>query len=73
MTDTTPKVTPIEDGAHRVNGLGQLGTDDGPVELQSIVALCRCGRSSRGVRAIARPRNGKRSRAGRSSSIWPAT
>jgi glutamate synthase domain-containing protein 2/CDGSH-type Zn-finger protein/ferredoxin len=46
MTDTEPKVTPIENGAHRVNGLSQLDTDDGSIELQSIVALCRCGRSA---------------------------
>ena len=43
MTDATPTVTPIRDGAHRVKGLEQLQTAGGPVELQSIVALCRCG------------------------------
>ena len=45
MTDSIPTVTPIKDGAHRVKALEQLQTADGPVELQSIVALCRCGRS----------------------------
>jgi glutamate synthase domain-containing protein 2/CDGSH-type Zn-finger protein len=42
--DTT--VTPIKNGALRVNALQQLDADDGPIECQSIVALCRCGRSA---------------------------
>jgi hypothetical protein len=45
MTDATPAVSPITDGAVRVNGLEQLDTRDGPIETESVIALCRCGRS----------------------------
>ena len=45
MNEPTPEVTPIKDGALRVKGLKRLQTADGPVDCQSIIALCRCGRS----------------------------
>jgi glutamate synthase domain-containing protein 2/CDGSH-type Zn-finger protein len=46
MSESTPKVTPITDGALRVNASPRLDTDDGPVECESVIALCRCGRSA---------------------------
>jgi CDGSH-type Zn-finger protein len=46
MPEPGPKITPIRDGALRVEGLKQLRTEDGVVECGPIVALCRCGQSA---------------------------
>ena len=45
MSDARPQITPIEDGPLRVQGLKQIDTADGPIECESNIALCRCGRS----------------------------
>jgi glutamate synthase domain-containing protein 2/CDGSH-type Zn-finger protein len=45
MSDTRPRITPIENGPLRVQGLKRIDTADGPVECESSIALCRCGRS----------------------------
>jgi glutamate synthase domain-containing protein 2/CDGSH-type Zn-finger protein len=46
MSDQRPTITPIKDGALRVEGLEHLETEDGVIECGPIVALCRCGRSA---------------------------
>ena len=45
MSDSRPQITPIKDGPLRVQGLKRLETKDGPIECESAIALCRCGRS----------------------------
>jgi len=46
MSEQRPRITPIKDGALRVEGLQELQTEDGTIECGPIVALCRCGRSA---------------------------
>lgn len=45
MSDSKPQVTPIKDGPLRVKGLGHLDTEAGPIQCDSVIALCRCGQS----------------------------
>ena len=41
-----PKISPLEDGPLKVEGLGSLRDSRGePVEVQGTIALCRCGAS----------------------------
>lgn len=46
MSDSKPQVTPIKDGPLRVEGLRQVNTEDGPIDCESVIALCRCGQSN---------------------------
>ena len=45
MSDSRPRITPIQDGPLRVEGLKQIETKDGAIDCKSGIALCRCGRS----------------------------
>ena len=45
MSDSRPRFTPVKDGPLRVQGLTELEAEDGPIECESDIALCRCGRS----------------------------
>ena len=45
MSDARPQITAIKDGPLRVQGLKRSDPADGPIECESNIALCRCGRS----------------------------
>ncbi len=46
MSDARTQITPVEDGPLLVKGLKRLDTAGGPIDCDSSIALCRCGRSS---------------------------